>query len=45
MELLVARMIVPLHSQGILSSNENFLLFGANCAENCFSPASAKFTV
>lgn len=21
--------------QGVLSSNENFLLFGANCAENC----------
>ena len=21
--------------QGVLSSNDNFLLFGANCAENC----------
>ena len=26
---------------GVLSSNENFLLFGANCSENC--PVAAKF--
>ena len=27
--------LVSFIGQGVLSSNENFLLFGANCAENC----------